>query len=310
MFFIAELSANHNGQLKTALKLCEAAKEAGADAVKLQTYTPEGMSLKPELRKLYKKAMTPRDWHPEIFKRCGELDLVCFSSPFTVDDVDFLEDLGCPIYKVASFEIGDVPLIKHIASKGKPMIISAGMATEAEITDALRAAQLCDVILLKCTSAYPADPKEANLATLADMRHKWKHIRVGISDHTPGIGVAVAAVALGAEVVEKHFALDKKGIDAEVSLLPEEFAQMVTECKRAREAIGRVNYSPTSSEWKDYRRSLWVVKDISAGEKFTEDHVKSLRPAGGLEPKHLPNIIGQRAKQDMAKGEALTWDAL
>ena len=310
MLIAAELSANHNGKLDTALKTATAAKEAGADALKIQTYTAEGITMDRELTKLYKKAYTPREWHQEIFNHCRELGLLCFSSPFSIDDVDFLETLGCPIYKVASFEIVDIPLIEYIASKRKPMIISTGMATEVEITDALRAAQSCDVTLLKCTSAYPADPKEANLLTMADYRDKWKHVKVGISDHTPGIGVSIAAVALGAEMVEKHFTIEKKGIDAEVSLLPDEFKLLVTECRRAGDALGKIHYGATSSELKSYRRSLWVTKNIAAGEQFTPEHVKSLRPAGGIAPKHLSNIIGKIAKRACAKGEPLTWDSL
>jgi len=308
MLFVAEMSANHQGSKETALKICNAAERAGASAIKLQTYTPENMSLDPELRKLYKKAMTPREWHKDIFEHCKKIGILCFSTPFTIDDVDFLETLDCPMYKVASFELVDIPLIQHIASKGKPIIMSIGMATELEIIDALRAAGNCPVTLLKCTSAYPAEAKQANLATLADLKNKFKYIKVGISDHTPGIGVSVAAVALGAEVVEKHFTLEKKGVDAAVSLSPYEFSALVTECKRAKDAIGKVAYGSTQGELKDYRRSLWAIKEIKAGEQFTSDNVQSLRPAGGVESKHFPGVLGKKAKRDINKGEPLRWD--
>jgi pseudaminic acid synthase len=306
---VAELSANHNGKIETALKACEAAKQAGADALKIQSYTPEGITLDRELTKLYKKGMTPRAWQERIFAKCAEIGLLCFSSPFSYDDADWLEPFT-PFYKVASFELTDLPFIRYLASKGKPLILSTGMATLTEITEALRAAGNCDVTLLKCTSAYPAEAQHANLATLADLRHKFKHVKLGISDHTPGIGVSVAAVALGAEMVEKHFTVEPKGIDAAVSLMPEEFKLLVAECRRAYESIGRVHYGATEGELLQYRRSLWAVKHIPAGERFTAENVKSLRPAGGLEPKHLPNIIGKVAKCDVKKGEPLTWDCL
>ena len=288
MFIIAEISSNHHGKKETALKLCEAARDAGADAVKLQTFTPEGITLDKELRKAYRKAVTPRSWHEEIFAYCHKLGLTCFSTPANTDDVDFLESLSCPIYKIASFEIIDIPLIEYIARTGKPVIMSTGMATEIEINEALRAAQRCSVTLLKCTSAYPAEAAEANLLTLVDLKQKYKHIRVGISDHAPGIGVSVAAVALGAEVVEKHFTLEKKGPDAGVSLLPEEFKRLSQECRRAEAAIGHVHYGPTSGELQSYRRSLWAAENIAAGEHFTTENIKSLRPFGALPPKHLP----------------------
>ncbi len=310
MFIVAEMSSNHQGSLETALKICEVAKKAGADAVKLQTYTPEGMSLNPELRKAYKKAMTPREWHPQIFDKCKELGLVCFSAPFTPDDVDFLETLGCPMYKVASFEIVDIPLIEHIARKKKPIMISTGMATNTEIIEALRAAGNCPVTLLKCTSAYPAEARDANLLTIPDLKHKYGYVKVGISDHTPGIGVSIAAVALGAEVVEKHFTLEKKGPDAAVSLSPHEFVLLVRECRNAAAALGGVKYGGTPGELKNYRRSLWITKDIQAGEPFTQDNVKSLRPAGGIEPKHMEGVLGKISKRPCKRGEPLIWDCL
>ncbi len=306
MFVVAELSANHNGKLETALAVVEAAAKAGADALKLQTYTPAGMSMDPELRKLYRKGALPRKWHGPIIERCGELGLRWFSAPFTPEDVEFLEGLDCPAYKVASFEITDIPLIECMAATGKPMYISAGMATSAEITAALRAAHAVPVTLLKCTSAYPAKPESANLLTIPDMAKRWPHVRVGVSDHTPGIGVAVAAVGLGADVVEKHLTVERKGLDAECSLMPTQFAALVEECRRAAVARGRVWYGPTEGEWTRFRRSVWATKDIAEGELFTRDNVKVLRPVGGLEPAMFPAILGRPAKRDVGKGEAVT----
>ena len=307
MYVVAEMSANHNGKLETALEIVEKAAEAGADAVKLQTYTPDGMSLDPDLQKLYRKGALPRKWHRPIFERARELGITCFSAPFTIDDVDFLESLDCPMYKVASFEITDIPLVEYIASKRQPMIISAGMATVQEINLALRAAQDVPVTLLKCTSAYPATPREANILTIPDMAKKYPHVTIGISDHTPGIGVAVAAVGLGAQVVEKHFTVERKGLDKDVSLMPTQFAQLVEECHRAEDARGKVYYGVSPGEWTQYRRSLWVVKDIAQGETLTHGNIRSLRPVGGLDPAALPVALGKVATRDLARGEPLTW---
>ena len=308
VYFVAEMSANHNGSLETALEICKAAKESGADAVKLQTYTPSGMSMDKELYNLYTHAYTRQKWHKEIFDYCKEIGITCFSTPFEKKDVDLLEGLGCPIYKVASFEIVDIPLIQYIAKTGKPIILSTGMATTMEIEDAMRAGN-CNVTLLKCTSAYPARPEDANLLTIPDMIRRY-HLPVGISDHTIGIGVPVAAVTLGATVVEKHFTIEKKGIDSEFSLLPDEFALMVQECKRVENAPGNVQYGATSNEWTKYRRSLWVVKDIEKGLRFRDEHIRSLRPNMGISPKYLSAIIGKKAKKHLKKGDPLKWDCI
>ncbi len=309
IYFVAEMSANHNGSLDTALEICKAAKESGANAVKLQTYTPSGMTMDKELYNLYTHAYTRQKWHKEIFDYCKEIGLTCFSTPCEKKDVDLLEDLNTPIYKVSSFEIVDIPLIEYIAQTGKPIIISTGMATTLEIEDAIRAVGNCDITLLKCTSAYPSRPEDANLLTIPDMKRRY-HLPVGISDHTVGIGVPIAAVALGAEVVEKHFTIEKKGIDSEFSLLPEEFALMVQECKKVEKAAGKVQYGATDDEWVKYRRSLWVIKDIKAGLIFRDEHIRSLRPNMGISPKHLPAIIGKRAKKDLKKGDPLKWDCI
>lgn len=321
-FIIAELSANHGGSLERALRTVEAAAAAGADAVKLQTWSQmclpgyvieSGPWAGRELADLYREAKTPWAWHKPIFDRCRELGLVGFSTPFDVEALLFLEELGCPIYKVASFEITDLPLIRRIARTGKPMMISTGMATNDEIVDAIDAADTDQMLtLLKCTSSYPAPFDSLHLATVADIKRRFH--RVGLSDHTLGHTAAVAAVALGATVIEKHFTLSRAdgGPDAAFSAEPAEFAALVQACRDAHAALGAVHYGPTDAERGSlqFRRGLWVVRDLKAGEAITEQHVRSLRPARGLAPKHLPEVIGRTCITDVPCGTPLSWEML
>lgn len=328
-FIIAEMSGNHNQSLDRAMRIVEAAKEAGADAVKLQTYTADTMTIDKRdgeffindkkslwygksLYELYKQAYTPWDWQEKIFARCKELGIVCFSTPFDATAVDFLEGLNCPIYKIASFENIDLPLVRKIAKTGKPIIASTGMATFAEIDDLVRVAgeNGCrELTLLKCTSNYPATPAGSNLLTIQDMK---KHFQcdVGISDHTLGIGVAVAAVALGASVIEKHFTLSRSdgGVDAAFSLEPSEMKQLVRECNAAKAALGTIAYGMTQQEEKSrkFRRSLYVVKDMKIGDVFTEENIRSIRPEGGLSPKFFDEVLGRKAQVDIVKGTPLS----
>jgi N-acetylneuraminate synthase len=332
-FVIAEMSGNHNQSLERALDIVEAAAGAGAHALKLQTYTPETMTLDLDekgfhiddpsslwhgtsLYKLYGEAHTPWDWHRPIFERANALGLLCFSTPFDETAVTFLEELGVPAYKVASFENTDLPLIRRIAATRKPMIISTGMASVAEIDDAVRAARDSgceDLILLKCTSTYPASPVNSNLRTLPHMRQLFG-CEVGLSDHTMGVGAAVAAVALGATVIEKHFTLRRSdgGVDSAFSLEPHELALLVTETKRAWEALGHVSYGTGEQERKSmiFRRSLYVVKDVSPGESLTTDNLRAIRPGLGLAPKHLEVVLGMRVTRHVKRGTPLTWDFL
>lgn len=323
-FIVAELSANHLGSLERALAIANAAAIAGADALKLQTWTPDSMAMggawkgKP-LVDLYREAYLPWDWHADLFLRCKELGIECFSTPFDREAADFLESLGCPRFKIASFEIVDLPLIRYVAGKGKPMIISTGMATIEEIAEAVDAAACKDLTLLKCTSAYPADASEANLAagqalagfTFGRIAHgtAW-----GLSDHTEGIGVAVAAVARGAVMIEKHLTLSRSdgGPDAAHSLEPNEFAHLVTECRRAAEALGEVTYGPTAAEAQSLtlRRSLWIVRDMEAGDILTPDNLRTARPAEGLAPKHLPELLGRRVGRSLKAGTPMGWECL
>jgi len=332
-FIIAEMSGNHNQSVDRALKIVEAAAEAGVDAVKLQTYTADTMTLDISEREffikdpnslwkgtslydLYKKAYTPWEWHAPIFKRCKELGLVAFSTPFDMTAVDFLEKLDVPCYKIASFENVDLPLIKKIAKTGKPIIASTGMANVAELYDLVMAARengCGDVTLLKCTSSYPATPKGTNLMTLPHMKKLFR-CRVGLSDHTLGIGVAVASIALGATVIEKHFTLSRKegGVDAMFSLEPTEMAQLVRECRAAYEALGEVCYEMQEQEKKSlqFRRSLYIVEDLKAGSVLTEKNVRSIRPGMGLGPKYYEAVLGKRVKYDVKRGTGLQWDML
>jgi len=330
-FIIAEMSGNHNQSLERALAIVEAAAAAGADAVKLQTYTADTMTLDihegdffiedpnslwkgQSLYHLYQEAYTPWEWHEPIFRRCRELGLLAFSTPFDESAVDFLESLDVPAYKIASFENTDLVLIRKAAATGKPLIISTGMATAAELDEAVRAAREAGakhIVLLKCTSTYPASPENSNLATIPHMESLFG-CQVGLSDHTMGVGVAVAAVALGATVIEKHFTLSRAdgGVDAAFSMEPEEFRRLVEETKRAWQALGRVHYGPTEAEKPSlkHRRSLYVSRDIKAGEPFTRDNVKAIRPGLGLPTKYLEAVLGKTAKRDVKKGTPVTWD--
>jgi N-acetylneuraminate synthase len=328
---IAEMSGNHNQSLERALAIVDAAAAAGAHALKIQTYTADSMTLDiasgefaindPKslwngrtLYDLYKEAATPYDWHKPIFDRCREKGVICFSTPFDAHAVDFLESLGAPAYKIASFENIDLPLIAKAASTGKPLIISTGMATAAEIDEAVRAARDAggrDIVLLKCTSTYPATPANTNITTIPNMRDAFG-TEVGLSDHTMGVGVAVASVALGAVVIEKHFTLSRAdgGVDSTFSLEPAEMASLVVETKRAWEALGRVSYGPTAAEKNSlqFRRSLYVVEDIKAGTKLTDKNVRAIRPGSGLPPKFIGQVIGRAVARDVKRGTPVSWD--
>jgi N-acetylneuraminate synthase len=330
-FVIAEMSGNHNQSLERALQIVDAAAASGAHALKIQTYTADSMTLDiaegefaiqdPKslwhgrtLYDLYKEAATPYAWHQPIFDRCRQKGILCFSTPFDAAAVDFLESLDAPAYKIASFENVDLPLIAKAASTGKPLIISTGMATVAEIDEAVRAARAAggrDLVLLKCTSTYPATPQNSNVRTIAHLRSLFG-CEVGLSDHTMGTGVAVAAVALGATVVEKHFTLARVdgGVDSAFSLEPAEMAALVTETQRAWESLGQVSYGPTAAEQKSlqFRRSLYVVADIPAGTRLTADNVRAIRPGSGLAPKYLDQVIGRAVARDVKRGTPLSWD--
>lgn len=325
-FIIAEMSANHNQHLDIALKTIKAAKKVGADAVKIQTYTADTLTLdcdKPDfvcgkglwegqtLYSLYQKAYTPWEWHEEIFHVAKEEGITCFSTPFDKTAVDLLESLNNPIYKIASFEITDIPLIKYIASKQKPIILSTGIAMEEDIKlalDTIFAEGNHDVTLLKCTSAYPAPIGDANLLTIPDMKQRFG-VKVGLSDHSEGSTVPMAAVALGAEVVEKHFIIDRSigGPDSAFSMNEKEFAQMVQDVRNVEKALGEVIYptNPIKIKGREFCRSLYVAKDIKAGEKFTEENIRSVRPGFGLHPKYLPEVLGKTAARDLEKGERI-----
>jgi pseudaminic acid synthase len=332
-FIIAEMSGNHNQSLERALAIVEAAAKAGAHALKIQTYTADTMTLNLEnpefkiedsdslwkgntLYQLYQQAYTPWEWHKPIFDRARELGMIPFSTPFDETAVDFLEELDVPMYKIASFENTDIPLIKKVASTGKPMIISTGMATVAELDETVRAARDAgckDLILLKCTSTYPASPENTNILTIPHMRELF-NCQVGLSDHTMGVGVAVASVALGATVIEKHFTLSRAdgGVDSAFSMEPDEMKALVVETERAWQALGEVKYGPTEKEKASlkFRRSIYVAKDIKAGEKFTKENIRVIRPGYGLEPKYFERIIGLTANQDLKAGTPLSFDLL
>lgn len=317
-FIIAEMSGNHNQSLDRALEIVEAAAKAGAHALKLQTYTADTMTLNIDkgefhiadekslwngssLYQLYQEAHTPWQWHKPIFTRCRELGMECFSTPFDETAVDFLETLDVPCYKIASFENVDLPLIKKVASTGKPLIISTGMATIAELDEAVQTARESGcphLVILKCTSNYPASPENSNLNTLPHLRNLFK-CEVGISDHTLGIGAAIASVALGATVIEKHFTLSRAegGVDSAFSLEPHEIHSLVVESERAWQALGSIAYGPTVKEQASlqFRRSLYAVKDIKAGEVFTKENVRSIRPGLGLLPKYYDIVLGKKA---------------
>lgn len=329
-FIIAEMSGNHNKSLDRALSIVDAAAKAGAQAIKLQTFTPDTMTLNitgreftindpkslwagQALHALYKTAYTPWEWHAPIMERARARGLICFSSPFDDSAVDFLETLDVPLYKIASFELVDLPLIRKVAATGKPIIMSTGMATIAEIAEAVDAARAAggeDIVLLKCTSTYPASPENTNLRTIAHMRDLFG-CEVGLSDHTMGIGASVAAVALGATVIEKHFTLSRAegGVDAAFSLEPHELAALVTETERAWQALGKIHYGPTEAETKPRlrRRSLYVGEDMKAGDVFTPQNLRRIRPGLGLAPKHYDELLGKRINRDVARGTPVDW---
>jgi pseudaminic acid synthase len=330
-FIVAELSANHGHKLDVALESVRAAKEAGADAVKIQTYTADTITLNCDaddfkvkgtlwdgrtLYDLYQEAYTPWEWHQAIFDEAKKCGLICFSTPFDKTAVDFLEDLGNPIMKIASFEITDIPLIEYAAKKGKPMVISTGIAMPEDIELAVKTCKDAgndDITLLKCTSSYPAPIEDANLMTMVDMKQRYR-VRVGLSDHTMGYDVAVAAVALGATLIEKHFILDRSigGPDAAFSMEKVEFAAMVKAIRNVEKALGEVIYptDPSKIKGREFSRSLYVAKDIKAGEKFTEENVRSVRPGFGLHPKYLPEILNKTATRDMKIGERISLDII
>ena len=327
-YIIAEMSANHAGSIENAKKIIHAAKEAGADCVKIQTYTADTITIdcdKPyfhigegtwngeNLYRLYQKAYTPWEWQAELKKEAESIGLDFFSTPFDKSSVDFLEEIGVGFYKIASFEIVDIPLIKYVASKGKPIIMSTGMSTIGEIEDAVNAVRSQgnnQLALLRCASAYPAITDEMNLMTMKNMAEVF-HVPVGLSDHSMGSVGAVAAVALGANIIEKHFCLDRaiENPDSSFSMNPEEFAQMVRDVRQAEKAIGHVSYGATEQEKSNvtFRRSIFCVKDIKKGEKLTEENVRVIRPGHGMKPKFYEEILGQVALQDIERGTPMSW---
>ena len=329
VLIVAELSCNHNQNYNIAVDTIKAMKKAGADAVKLQTYTPETITFNSDkkyfqikqgtiwdgttLNKLYQKAYTPWEWHPKLKKLAERLGLLLFSSPFDKTAIDFLEKMNVPAYKIASFEITDIPLIEYAASKGKPMIISTGIAELKDIKEAIDACRRVgnsNITILKCTSEYPAPYKDINLVTMPDIKKRFK-VMVGLSDHSLGISVPIAAVALGAKVVEKHFILDREkigGPDSKFSLEPKEFKEMVQNIRQVEDALGTVNYklsSPNLKKSREFSRSLFVVKDVKKGEEFTEENVRSIRPAFGMHTKYYKRILGKKATEDIEAGEPL-----
>ena len=325
-FLVAELSANHNQDKNLAFEMIKAAKDSGADAIKLQTYTPDCMTIDCSLEDfqikgtlwngknfyaLYQEAMTPWEWHKELFEYAQSLGLVCFSTPFSKEGVDFLESLGNPIYKVASFEIVDLELVAYMARLGKPMILSKGIATKEEISEAIavcKQAGSSDITLLQCTSSYPAPLNNANLSLIPRLKQDFG-VEVGLSDHTLGITAPIAAATLGAKVIEKHFILNRKlgGVDSAFSLEPSEFAAMAKAVREVEELLGIPTYELTqkSKEGRVFMRSLYVVKDVKKGEIIGEDSVRSIRPGYGIAPKHLKEVIGKHATHDLYRGKAL-----
>lgn len=331
-FIIAELSANHGGELSIAIETVKAAKRAGADAIKLQTYTADTITIDSKtdyfkinqgtswdgqyFYELYQEASLPWEWHKALFEAAEEEGLVCFSSPFDPSAVDFLEELNAPIYKIASFEITDIPLIEYVASKGKPIIISTGIASIEDIELAIAACKRMGndaITILKCTSAYPAAPENANLLTIPDIAERFGVV-AGLSDHTMGIEAPVVAVAMGAKVIEKHFILDKGigGPDAHFSLDEKEFKQMVAAVRMAETMMGTVDYELTEKKLKsrEFSRSLFVVNDSKAGEVITEKNVRSIRPGYGMHPKHYKSVLGKTFKKDAVKGTPLSNDLI
>jgi pseudaminic acid synthase len=332
-YLIAEMSGNHNQSLERALEIVDAAAAHGADAIKLQTYTADTMTLNVrmpgfviedskslwagrQLYELYEEAHTPWEWHAPIMERAASHGVHCFSTPFDASSVDFLESLHVPAYKIASFENTDLPLIRRVAATGKPMIMSTGMATAGEIDEAVRAAREAgcrDLVLLKCTSTYPATADNTNISTIPHMRTLFG-CEVGLSDHTMGCGVSVAATALGASVIEKHFTLRRAdgGVDSSFSMEPTELRQLREETERAWQAVGQVSYGPTAAELKSlaFRRSLYIAQDLQAGDVLTRQNLRSVRPGFGLAPKHLDSLLGQRIGQAAPAGTPMSWALL
>jgi pseudaminic acid synthase len=332
-YFIAEMSGNHGASLDKALKIVEAAAKSGADALKIQTYTPNTMTLNigsgdffisdtsspwygQSLYELYASAMTPWEWHEPIRNKCHELGITFFSTPFDATAVDFLEELNVPFYKIASFEISDLPLLKKVAQTGKPVIISTGMASIIEIQEAVDTVRLYgskEIVLLKCTSAYPAKPEDANLLTIKNMRDTFG-VEVGLSDHTLGCSVPIAAVTLGASVIEKHFTLRRSdgGVDSNFSLEPAEFLEMTEYATKAKLSLGKIQYGVSKSEANSlmYKRSIYFVKNIAEGEVITPEHIKIIRPGFGLAPKFFDQVLGRTSKGNYSRGTALSWDKL
>ena len=325
---IAEMSGNHNKSLQNALNIVKQAKFCGVKFLKLQTYTPDTITLNSKkkdflindkksiwygknLHQLYKQAYTPWEWHHPIFQKAKELGIICFSTPFDTSAVDFLESLKVPAYKIASFEITDFPLIKRVAETNKPIILSTGMASKKEITEAIKLIKKngkSEFALLKCTSSYPADPKDINLKTIIDMRKKFK-CEVGISDHTLGIGVSIASIAFQSTIIEKHFTLNRKdgGIDSKFSIEPSEMKQLVVESKNAWESMGSIKYGFRSSEKMSlkYRKSIYISRDMKKNEEFTNKNIKVVRPGLGMHSKYFEKIIGLRINKNVSKGTAL-----
>ncbi|UQZ36966.1 pseudaminic acid synthase [Paenibacillus sp. PK3_47] len=331
-FIIAEMSGNHNQSLERALDIVKAAAKAGAHAFKIQTYTPETMTLPIQdgdfriesgglwkgrsLFDLYKEAHTPWKWHQPIFETCKKLGMIPFSTAFDETSLEFLESLDAACYKIASFENNDIPLLKKVASTGKPMIISTGLASLGEIeniVNTISAAGCKDYILLKCTSSYPASPENSNLNTIPYLREVF-HCQVGLSDHTLGIGAAVASVALGSTVIEKHFTLNREegGVDSAFSLEPDEFASLVKETDTAWKSLGKVSTGPTKEEEHSlqFRRSIYISRDIRAGEVLTAENIRVIRPGFGLEPKYYDLLLGKKINRDLKRGTPLTWELL
>jgi pseudaminic acid synthase len=332
VFIIAELSANHNGNLGVAVETIRAAKRAGADCIKLQTYTAETITLDSDkddfllkqgtiwegkmLFDLYKEAFTPWEWHRELFKVAAEEGLVCFSSPFDFTAVDFLEELNVPAYKIASFEITDIPLIEYVASKGKPIIISTGIATIEDIELALEACKRVNnhqIALLKCTSSYPAPIEEANMVMVKDLRDRFDVV-TGLSDHTIGSSMPIVATCFGAKIIEKHFILDRSigGPDASFSMNEEEFTKMVQSVREAEKGVGEINYNLTEKQVKgrEFSRSLYFVNEIKKGDTITSINIKSIRPGFGLHPKYYNKIVGLKVSQDVSKGDRVSWESI
>jgi pseudaminic acid synthase len=332
-FIIAEMSGNHNQSLDRALEIVEAAARTGAHALKIQTYTPDTMTIDLDERefhigdkeslwagtslyKLYGQAFTPWEWHQPIFERARELGIIAFSTPFDASSVEFLESLDVPCYKIASFENTDLPLIRRVAATGKPMVISTGMASIAELDETVRCAREAgckELVLLKCTSTYPASAANTNILTIPHMKELFR-CEVGLSDHTMGVGVSVASVALGASVIEKHFTLNRAdgGVDSAFSMEPAEMQQLVVESGRAWEALGEVSYGATEAEKKSlvFRRSLYIVEDLKAGDAITKDNVRAIRPGLGLQTKYAELIIGRRLRCDARRGTPVAWTLL